>query len=118
MHGFKKYRLGELIGPLTEGGVLAATAFVIGSGLLLLAVEDVWVDGERLEGVGVTPMIEVQAGAASAGSDDPPTEPCCRGSVRDLIRASVSFAKQRQCEMVIWKRGSVRRRRLLSVHIA
>lgn len=29
------------------------------------------VDGERLEGVGVTPTIEVQAGAASAGSDDP-----------------------------------------------
>jgi integrase len=28
------------------------------------------VDGERLEGVGVTPTIEVQAGAASAGSDD------------------------------------------------
>jgi C-terminal processing protease CtpA/Prc len=49
----------------------AATAFLIGGGLLLLAVEDVRVDGERLEGVGVTPTIEVQAGAASAGSDDP-----------------------------------------------
>jgi carboxyl-terminal processing protease len=59
-----------LIGPRTEGAVLAATAFLIGSGLLLLAVEDVRVDGERLEGVGVTPTIEVQAGAASAGSDD------------------------------------------------
>ena len=30
--------------------------------------EDVQVDGERLEGVGVTPTIEVQAGP---GSDDP-----------------------------------------------
>jgi carboxyl-terminal processing protease len=39
--------------------------------LLLLAVEDVRVDGERLEGVGVTPTIEVQTEAASAGSDDP-----------------------------------------------
>jgi C-terminal processing protease CtpA/Prc len=38
--------------------------------LLLLAVEDVRVDGERLEGVGVTPTIEVQAGVAPAGSDD------------------------------------------------
>jgi carboxyl-terminal processing protease len=38
--------------------------------LLLLAVEDVRVDGERLEGAGVTPTIEVQAGAPSAGSDD------------------------------------------------
>jgi carboxyl-terminal processing protease len=70
-YGFKKYGLGELIGTRTEGAVLAATAFLIGSGLLLLAVEDVRVDGERLEGVGVTPTIEVQAGAASAGSDDP-----------------------------------------------
>ena len=69
-YGFKKYQLGELIGTRTEGAVLAATAFLIGRGLLLLAVEDVRVDGERLEGVGVTPTIEVQAGAASAGSDD------------------------------------------------
>ena len=35
----------------------------VGGGLLLLAVEDVR--------VGVTPTIEVQVGAASAGSDDP-----------------------------------------------
>jgi carboxyl-terminal processing protease len=67
-YGFKKYRLGELIGTRTEGAVLAATAFLMGSGLLLLTVEDVQVDGERLEGVGVTPTIEVQAGT---GSDDP-----------------------------------------------
>jgi hypothetical protein len=32
-YGFKKYRLGELIGTWTEGAVLAATAFLIGSGL-------------------------------------------------------------------------------------
>jgi carboxyl-terminal processing protease len=70
-YGFKKYRLGELIGTRTEGAVLAATAFLIGSGLLLLAVEDVRVDGERLEGVGVTPTIEVEADAASVGSEDP-----------------------------------------------
>jgi carboxyl-terminal processing protease len=70
-YGFKKYRLGELVGTQTKGAVLAATAFVVGSGLLLLAVEDVRVDGERLEGVGVTPTIEVQPEAASAGSNDP-----------------------------------------------
>jgi len=51
----KKYRLGEVIGTSNEGAVLAATAFLIGGGLLLLAVEDVHVDGERLEGVGVAP---------------------------------------------------------------
>lgn len=60
-YDFKKYQLCELIGTRTEGAVLAATAFLIGSGLLLLAVEDVRVDGERPEGVGVTPTIEVRA---------------------------------------------------------
>jgi carboxyl-terminal processing protease len=70
-YGFKKYRLGEVIGSRTEGAVLAATAFLIDGGLLLLAVGDVQVDGERLEGVGVAPTIEVQADPASMGLDDP-----------------------------------------------
>jgi carboxyl-terminal processing protease len=70
-YGFKKYRIGEVIGTRTEGAVLAATAFLIGRGLLLLAVEDVQVDGVRLEGIGVTPTIEVQAGPTSAGEADP-----------------------------------------------
>jgi carboxyl-terminal processing protease len=70
-YGFKKYRIGEVIGTRTKGAVLAATAFLIGSGLLLLAVEDVRVDGERLEGVGVAPTIEVRPGQASVGGHDP-----------------------------------------------
>jgi carboxyl-terminal processing protease len=69
-YGFKKYRLGEVIGSRTEGAVLAATAFLVGGCLLLLAVEDVRVDGERLEGVGVAPTIEVQADLASVGLGD------------------------------------------------
>lgn len=73
-YGFKKYRLGEVIGTRTEGAVLAATAFLIGGGLLLLAVDDVLVDGERLEGVGVTPTIEVQAGLVYGGRGDPQLE--------------------------------------------
>jgi carboxyl-terminal processing protease len=70
-YGFKKYGLGEVIGTRTEGAVLAATAFLIGGGLLLLAVEDVLVDGVRLEGVGVAPTIEVQPGRPSLNGDDP-----------------------------------------------
>ena len=42
-------------------------------------------------------------------------KPCSRGSIRDLIRASYSFAMQRQSEMVIG--GAVRRRRLLFLQI-
>ena len=64
-YGFKKYQIGEVIGTRTEGAVLAATAFLIGEGLLLLAVEDVLVDGDRLEGVGVTPTIVVENGPGS-----------------------------------------------------
>jgi carboxyl-terminal processing protease len=71
-YGFKQYRLGELIGHRTEGAVLAATAFLIGDdGLLLLAVEDVLVDGKRLEGVGVTPTIEVPFDWRYAAGADP-----------------------------------------------
>jgi carboxyl-terminal processing protease len=70
-YGFKKYRLGEVIGTRTEGAVLAATAFFIGGGLLLLAVQDVHVDGERLEGVGVAPTIELQADPDSMDRSDP-----------------------------------------------
>ena len=71
-YGFKEYRLGELIGHRTEGAVLAATAFLIGDdGLLLLAVEDVLVDGQRLEGVGVTPTIEVPFDWRYAAGGDP-----------------------------------------------
>jgi carboxyl-terminal processing protease len=74
-YGFKKYQLGELIGTRTEGAVLAATAFLIGDqGLLLLAVDDVRVDGQRLEGVGVTPTIEVAFDPRYAAGSDPQLE--------------------------------------------
>src|SRR3984885_1146214 len=71
-YGFKEYRLGELVGHRSEGAVLAATAFLIGDdGLLLLAVEDVLVDGQRLEGGGVTPTIEVPFDSRYAAGGDP-----------------------------------------------
>jgi hypothetical protein len=84
-YGFKKYQLGELIGTRTEGAVLAATAFLIGSGLLLLAVEDVWVDGERLEGVGRDADDRDSGDRGLCRVRRPPTEPCSRGSLRDVI---------------------------------
>lgn len=71
-YGFKKYGFGEVIGTATAKAVLAATAFLMGDGsLLLLAVDDVRVDGERLEGVGVTPTIEVPYDSAYAAGQDP-----------------------------------------------
>ncbi len=70
--GFKKYQLGELVGARTTGAVLAATAFLMGNGdLLVLAVDDVQVDNERLEGVGVEPTVPVPFDNSYAGGRDP-----------------------------------------------
>jgi carboxyl-terminal processing protease len=71
-YGFEKYRLGEVIGSRTSGAVLAATAFLMSNGdLLLLAVDDVHVDGERLEGTGVDPTIVVPFDFRYAAGMDP-----------------------------------------------
>ena len=71
-YGFEKYRLGEVIGSRTKGDVLAASAFLMSNGdLLLLAVDDVWVDGERLEGTGVEPTIVVPFNSRYAAGRDP-----------------------------------------------
>jgi carboxyl-terminal processing protease len=74
-YGFKKYGVGELIGTRTAGAVLARRAFLLSDdSLLLLAVADVHIDGERLEGVGVTPTIEVPFAVEYAQGKDPQLE--------------------------------------------
>ena len=74
-YGFKKYGVGEVIGTRTAGAVLAGRAFLLSDGsLLLLAVADVRVDGQRLEGLGVTPTIEVPWVVEYAQGKDPQLE--------------------------------------------
>jgi carboxyl-terminal processing protease len=71
-YGFKKYGFGQIIGTRSAGAVLAGRAFMLSNGgLLLLAVADVSVDGERLEGKGVTPTIEVPFDIRYAEGNDP-----------------------------------------------
>ncbi|HWA49378.1 MAG TPA: S41 family peptidase [Dongiaceae bacterium] len=71
-YGFKKYGVGEVIGTRTAGALLAGRAFLLkDDSLLLLAVSDVEVDGERLERVGVAPTIEVPFPLEYAGGKDP-----------------------------------------------
>ncbi|WP_162917603.1 S41 family peptidase [Dongia deserti] len=71
-YGFKKYGVGEVIGTRTAGALLAGRAFLLpDDSLLLLAVSDVAVDGERLERVGVSPTIEVPFPLAYAAGKDP-----------------------------------------------
>jgi carboxyl-terminal processing protease len=71
-YGFKKYGYGEVIGTRTAGALLAGRAFLLSDGsLLLLAVSDVSVDGERLEGRGVEPTIDVPFDIPYAAGRDP-----------------------------------------------
>jgi carboxyl-terminal processing protease len=71
-YGFKKYRLGKVIGTPTAGAVLAGKPFYLSDGsLLMVAIRDVWVDGERLEGKGVQPDIYVDFPVEYARGYDP-----------------------------------------------
>ena len=71
-HGFKKYALGHVVGTRSAGALLAGRAYLMSDGsLLLLAVADVSVDGERLEGRGVTPTVTVPFDIRYAQGSDP-----------------------------------------------
>lgn len=66
----KKSGRGTLVGTRTMGAFLAAGGFPIADdGLLMLPIMDLRLDGKRLEGVGVSPDIEV-AGDNSYSPDD------------------------------------------------
>ncbi len=61
-HGLQKHSRAVLVGERTAGAVLAGQPFLLSDGsLLFLAVQDIRVDGERLEGVGVSPDVAVPA---------------------------------------------------------
>lgn len=73
--GFRKYRVGQIVGSNTAGAVVAGRAFMIKDGsLLYLAVADVLVDGDRLEGKGVAPDIDVPFTLEYAQGADPQKE--------------------------------------------
>jgi carboxyl-terminal processing protease len=68
-----------LIGKTTSGAVLGGGAYVLpDDSLLLLAVADVLVDGKRLEGVGVSPDIEVDNPLPHAAGADPQLDAAIR----------------------------------------
>lgn len=71
-YGFKKYGYGPVVGERTAGALLAGTTFILSDGsLLILAVEDATVDGERVEGVGVAPTVPVPFDIRYAAGKDP-----------------------------------------------
>jgi len=70
-YGAKKHGLARLVGERTAGAVTFGQPFCLGDGsLLLLAVMDAKVDGERIEGHGVAPDIEVPFDIRYAGGRD------------------------------------------------
>jgi carboxyl-terminal processing protease len=74
-YGFKKYGIGKVIGERTAGAVTAGRPFLLSDGsLLYLAVADVLVDGERLEGGGVRPDVDVRFPVEYAQGRDPQIE--------------------------------------------
>jgi C-terminal processing protease CtpA/Prc len=75
----------RLVGTNTAGAVVAGRAFLLpDDSLLLLAVADVTVDGERLEGVGVAPNIAVPFDVRYAAGADPQLEAAAADLVRGL----------------------------------
>jgi len=74
-HGFRSLKLGPLIGETTAGAVVGGTAFMLADdSMLFLAVADVEVDGQRLEGKGVRPTIEVPFDIPYSNGEDPQLE--------------------------------------------
>lgn len=83
-YGFKKYGIGKVIGTRTAGAVTGGRLFWLPGGhLLYLAVQDVLVDGERLEGVGVAPDLEAPFALPFAQGRDPQLE----RAVAELLQA-------------------------------
>lgn len=73
--GFQQDKIGPVIGSRTAGAVVAGSPFLMQDGsLLLLAVADLLVDGQRLEGKGVTPNISVPFSLKYAQGVDPQKE--------------------------------------------
>lgn len=74
-YAFRKYEVGQIVGSKTAGAVLGGRAYIMDDGsLLYVAVVDVLVDGTRLEGVGITPDVEVPFSVAYAQGADPQKE--------------------------------------------
>jgi carboxyl-terminal processing protease len=71
-YAIQKHRLGTLVGERTAGAVVGGRCFLLPDrSLLFLAVMDVRVDGERLEGRGVVPDVPVADRLPFADGADP-----------------------------------------------
>ena len=87
--GFQKYDIGTVIGTPTAGAVLAGQPFLMDdSSLLYVAVANVLVDGERLEGKGITPDLTVPFSLEYAQGADPQKEQAIEALLQALGQQS------------------------------
>lgn len=71
-YGFKKLDLGKVVGTRTAGAVLGGRPFMLSNGdVVYVAVADVLVDGQRLEGQGVEPDVDVPRSYNESTTEDP-----------------------------------------------
>jgi carboxyl-terminal processing protease len=90
---FQRSGRAVLVGERTAGAVLAGQPFLLSDGsLLFLAVQDVLVDGERLEGVGVKPEVPVADDLPYAEGRDPQLERALEVAARSSTPRSRSSA--------------------------
>lgn len=71
-HAFKTRGIGPVVGTTTSGAVVGGRPFLLSdNSLLIVAVMDVRVDDQRLEGIGVEPDIHVAFPLEYANGNDP-----------------------------------------------
>jgi carboxyl-terminal processing protease len=75
-YGFQQFNIGPVVGTKTAGAVVAGSPFLMQDGsLLYLAVTDVYLNEvQRLEGIGITPDVEVSFILEYAQGTDPQKE--------------------------------------------
>ena len=74
-YAVKRHKIGTLVGERSSGAVVAGQPFLLrDKSLLYLATADVRVDGERLEGHGISPDVEVTDDLHFAAGRDPQLE--------------------------------------------
>ncbi len=84
-YGFRQYGVGKIVGSQTAGAVVAGRPYIMPDGsLLYLAVANVFVDGERLEGQGIVPDVQVPFFIPYAQGVDPQKEQAIKTLLEEI----------------------------------
>jgi len=83
----QRHGRGSVVGQRTAGAVVGGQCLELGDGsLLYLAVVDVHVDGERLEGIGVTPCVVVPDDLPFVGDSNDPQDATLAAGLAEAVR--------------------------------